>query len=78
MLSWGGGKPLPLPRPHSLHKTTDLDGKTNPGGLLHNSLQIQSAILPQYIFRTDAQTDAQTDKSFRRQVCKKNAYAILY
>jgi len=30
MLSRGGDKPL--------HKTTDFDGKTNFGGLLHNSL----------------------------------------
>jgi len=29
MLSWGGGKPP--------HKTTDFDGKNNPGGLLHTT-----------------------------------------
>jgi len=34
MLSWGGGKPPPQTSP--LHKTTDFDGKTNLGGLLHN------------------------------------------
>jgi len=38
MLSWGGGKPPP--RPHPLHKTTDFDGKNNPGGLLHTTLDL--------------------------------------
>jgi len=35
MLSWGGGKPPPQTSP--LHKTTDFDGKNNPGGLLHTT-----------------------------------------
>ena len=35
MLSWGGGKPPP--QTPLLHKTTDFDGKTNPGGVLQST-----------------------------------------
>ena len=38
-----------------------------------NGIQIHSAILPQYIFRTERQTDRWS----RRQTCTKSAYALL-
>jgi len=39
-----------------------------------NGIHIQSAVLPQYTFRTDRQTDTQTDRWDRWQVNKNTAY----
>jgi len=47
----------PMPRPTPL---------TTPNGIW-----IHSAVLPQYTFRTDRQTDQPTDRWSRRETCKK-------
>jgi len=41
-----------------------------------NGVRIQSAVLPQYTFRTDIHT--QTDRWDKRQVYSNDAYALLY
>jgi len=43
-----------------------------------NIIQIKLAVLPQWTFWTDLQTDRPTERWDRRQVCTKSANALLY
>jgi len=45
--------------------------------IIPNGIRIQSAVFPQYTFRTDRQTHGPTDRWDRRQTCTMNAYALL-
>jgi len=58
--------PLPVDDHHLIHPSLDRPPLTTPNGI-----RIQSAVLPQYTFRTHRQTD----RWDRRQTCTKSAYA---
>jgi len=77
MLQWDA--PISLPElPLPLWRSPPLSNAPIPWPTpltIPNSIRIQSAVLPQYTFRTDRPTDTQTDRWTRRQVYTISAYA---